>query len=151
MGGVAIQQVFILIFCVFAYRFWRILREQEKAKISTPSNLEYRSGFVLLSALVVVLLLITVSRLLGFIQLSLTLDNPNDQPHLAPNPLPSRRILAWPEIHHSQPRGVPILSRLSPDVTCVHCFKHCPSRLGHERPRLQHSFAKSEEDKWRPD
>lgn len=62
MGGIAIQQVFIFVFCIFAYRFWCILREQERARISTPSNLEYKSGFVLLYALVIVLLLITVSR-----------------------------------------------------------------------------------------
>jgi hypothetical protein len=61
MGGVAIQQVFILIFCTFAYRFWCILREQDKAKVPIPSKLEYKPGFVLLYTLVIVLLLITVS------------------------------------------------------------------------------------------
>lgn len=62
MGGVAIQQFFIFCFCAFAYEFWRRLLHQRKTGgNATYTDLNLKSGFTLLYALVVVLILISVS------------------------------------------------------------------------------------------
>ncbi|PCH08475.1 RTA-like protein [Penicillium occitanis (nom. inval.)] len=63
MGGVAIQQFFIFCFCAFAYKFWRKLLQQKKTvdndnAASTDPSL--KSGFTLLYALIVVLILISL-------------------------------------------------------------------------------------------
>ncbi|OKL56095.1 hypothetical protein UA08_08788 [Talaromyces atroroseus] len=63
MGGVALQQVFIFVFCYFAYELWHSLHKQQKSgiKVSTASpNLSIQSGLVLLYALGMVLVLITL-------------------------------------------------------------------------------------------
>jgi hypothetical protein len=67
MGGVALQQVFIFVFCYFAFELWHALYKQKKSGItaSTASpNLSIQSGLTLLYALVMVLVLITVCNTL---------------------------------------------------------------------------------------
>ncbi|EED22970.1 conserved hypothetical protein [Talaromyces stipitatus ATCC 10500] len=62
MGGVAIQQFFIFGFCAFAYEFWRTILEQKKTTEgdnTASTDLSLQSGFTLLYALILVLILIS--------------------------------------------------------------------------------------------
>lgn len=64
MGGVAIQQAFIFCFCAFAYKFWRkLLQQKTTVNDDNPASMDLslKSGFTLLYALIVVLILISVS------------------------------------------------------------------------------------------
>jgi hypothetical protein len=132
MGGVGIQQFFILVFSFFATKFHQTILQQVRQGVAGVSR-----ALPLLYALYAVLILITVHQLIPLQAQTLTFCEDE-------NYFPSLRICPGVPKHHPRPRGVPILPRLSTNAVYPCHTQFFSSRSHHARGRKQSSYSQTE-------
>lgn len=113
-AGVGIQQLFIIIFALFAIKLHMVLLRDEGLTQKPKSR-----ALLLLYTLYAVLAMVTVCPLLSTIRPSEFQMTNISLPSPATHNLPPLRVLRGTQEHHPQPRGVSVLSWLFAYAVCI--------------------------------